>query len=110
MKETRLKLKSPTTLEPAMKNTIPLGPAAVTPGEVLREEFIIPMGLSIRELSRRMGCGPMRLSEIVNGKPAITAETALRLAAALGTSARFRMNLQTSHDLAKAARELKLAA
>lgn len=93
-----------------MKNTIPLGPATVTPGEILREEFLVPMGLSIRELSRRMGCGPMRVSEIVNGKRAVTAETALRLAAALGTSARFWMNLQAGHDLAKAARSLKLAA
>jgi len=93
-----------------MKNTIPLGPAAVTPGEILREEFLVPMELSLRELARRMGCGPMRLSEIVHGKRAITAETALRLSAALGTSAKFWMNLQTNHDMAKAAQNLKLAA
>ena len=93
-----------------MKNTIPLGPAAVTPGEILREEFLVPMELSLRKLARRMGCGPMRLSEIVHDKRAITVETALRLSIALGTSAKFWMNLQTNHDLAKAAQSLKLAA
>jgi antitoxin HigA-1 len=86
-----------------MKEQVALGAAAVTPGEILAEEFLEPLGLSHRELARRMEVNPMRVNEIVRGQRAITADTALRLAEALGTSARFWMNLQTNHDLAIAA-------
>lgn len=81
----------------------PLGPAFVTPGEILDEEFLKPMGLSQSAVANQMGVARMRISEIVRGKRAITAETAILLAETLGTSARFWMNLQTSHDLAVAA-------
>jgi addiction module HigA family antidote len=93
-----------------MNERIALGAAAVTPGEVLAEEFLGPMGLSQRELARRMGVRPMRVNEIVRGKRTITAATALRLAEALGTSARFWMNLQSNHDLALAALAYRKAA
>jgi len=93
-----------------MKHEIPLGAAAVTPGEILAEEFLDPMGLSHRELARRMGVGSMRVNEIIRGKRAITADTALRLGKVLGTSARFWMNLQTNYDLAMAALAQKAAA
>jgi len=93
-----------------MKERIALGAAAVTPGEILAEEFLKPMGLSQRELARRMGVRPMRVNEIVRGKRSITAETALRLGAALGVSARFWMNLQSNHDLAVAALAQRKAA
>jgi addiction module HigA family antidote len=83
--------------------SVPLGPAFVTPGEILDEEFLKPMGLSQSAVANRMGVPRMRISEIVRGKRAITAETAILLAETLGTSARFWMNLQTSHDLAVAA-------
>ena len=86
-----------------MKQQIPLGAAVVKPGEILAEEFLEPLGLTHRELARRMGVSPMRVNEIVRGKRAITAGTALKLAEALGTSARFWMNLQTNYDLATAA-------
>jgi addiction module HigA family antidote len=83
--------------------SIPLGPAFVTPGEILDEEFLKPMGLSQSALANQMGVPRMRVSEIVRGKRAVTAETAILLAETLGTSARFWMNLQTTHDLAVAA-------
>ncbi len=89
---------------------IALGAAKVTPGQILAEEFLEPMGLSHRELARRMGVNPARVNEIVRGKRSITADTALRLAGALGTSARFWMNLQTNHDLARAALACRKAA
>jgi addiction module HigA family antidote len=92
------------------KHPVPLGPAFVSPGEILSEEFLIPLGLTQSELAARMGVGRMRVSELVRGQRAITAETAILLSKVLGTSARFWMNLQTNHDLAKAALKLKSAA
>jgi addiction module HigA family antidote len=83
--------------------SIPRGPTAAKPGEILDEEFLKPMGLSKSALADRMKVPRMRISEIVHGKRAITAETAILLAETLGTSARFWMNLQNSHDLAVAA-------
>lgn len=83
-------------------NRVPIGPALVSPGEILDEEFLKPMGLSQSALAERMGVTRMRISEIIRGKRAITAETAILLSKAFGTSARFWMNLQTSHDLAVA--------
>ena len=91
-------------------NSIPRGPAALSPGEILQEEFLVPLGLSQTDLAEKMGVGRMRVNEIVRGQRAITAETAILLSRALGTSARFWMNLQTSHDLAKAALKLNAAA
>ncbi len=82
---------------------VPLGAAEVSPSDVLREDFMEPMGLSVRELARRMGCVPMRVSDILRGKRGVTAETALMLARALNTSPRFWLNMQATHDLAKAA-------
>ena len=78
--------------------------APVTPGEVLREEFIAPLGLSARQLARDLGVSPDRITEIMRGERAITAETALLLARRFGTSARFWLNLQAAHDLAVAER------
>ena len=92
------------------KHPVPLGPAFVSPGEILSEEFLIPLGLTQSELAARMGVGRMRVSELVRGQRAITAETAILLSKVLGPSARFWMNLQTNHDLAKAALKLKSAA
>ena len=95
-------LKLPTTTKPVMNNAVPLGPAEVSPGEILREEFLVPLGLTIREVSRRMKCGPMRVSEIINGKRQITPSTAIALAKVLGTTPMFWMILQVRHDLANA--------
>jgi antitoxin HigA-1 len=88
---------------PAASPRIPLGPALISPGEILEEEFLKPMGLSQSALAERMGVPRMRISEIVRGNRAISAETAILLGETFGVSARFWMNLQTSHDLAVAA-------
>jgi antitoxin HigA-1 len=78
----------------------------VHPGEVLNEEFLQPMDLSQNALARAIGVPPRRINEIVLGKRSITADTALRLSKAFGTSAEFWMNLQASHDLEEAVREI----
>ena len=69
------------------------------PGEILLEEFLSPMGLSQTALARAIGVPPRRINEIVLGKRAITADTALRLARFFGTSERFWLNLQTNYEL-----------
>ena len=84
------------------------GPALppLTPGEVLLEEFMRPLGLTARALAAEMGVPINRISSIVNGSRRITAETALLLARRFGTSAELWMNLQTAHDLAVARDEI----
>jgi addiction module HigA family antidote len=76
----------------------------IHPGEVLGEEFLKPLGISQNALARAMGVPPRRVNEIVLGKRSITADTALRLAAALGTSERFWLGLQADYDLEEARR------
>jgi len=71
----------------------------VHPGEILLEEFLKPLGLSQYRLAKGLSVPPRRINEIVLGKRAITADTALRLARFFGTSDRFWLNLQTSYDL-----------
>src|SRR3546814_15974099 len=80
--------------------------ANVHPGEVLLEEFLVPLGISQNALARAMGVPPRRLNEIVLGKRGITADTAVRLALALGTSERFWRGLQADYDLEATPREL----
>lgn len=70
----------------------------IHPGEVLREEFLIPLGISQYRLAKAIGVPPMRISEICAGRRSITADTALRLARALGTTPGFWLALQASHD------------
>ncbi len=71
----------------------------ITPGEILREDFMGPLGISINKLSRDLDVPPNRISEIVNGKRAITANTALRLQRYFGVEAQFWLNLQSEYDL-----------
>ena len=71
----------------------------VHPGEVLREDFLEPLGLTQYRLARSLTVPPRRINEIVHGKRAVTADTALRLARFFGTSERFWLNLQTGFDL-----------
>lgn len=73
--------------------------APTTPGEILLEEFLEPLGISQSELARRIGVSFPRVNEIVHGKRQVTTETALRLAKLFGTSATFWLNLQTACDL-----------
>lgn len=74
----------------------------IHPGEVLLAEFLEPMGLSQNALARAAGVPPRRINEIVLGKRGVSADTALRLGAALGTSERFWLNLQAEYDLEEA--------
>lgn len=74
----------------------------IHPGEVLLEEFLIPLGISQNALARAADVPPRRINEIVLGKRSVTADTALRLAAALGTSERFWLGLQADFDLEQA--------
>jgi addiction module HigA family antidote len=75
------------------------GMRPIHPGEVLREEFLIPMELSPTELARALKVPANRVTGIVNEKRAITADTALRLSRYFGTTAEFWMGLQSTFDL-----------
>jgi addiction module HigA family antidote len=69
------------------------------PGEILREEFLDPLGLSQYRLAKETSVPPRRINEIVRGTRAISADTALRLSRFFGTSERFWLNLQSRYDL-----------
>lgn len=71
----------------------------ITPGEILREDFMEPLDISINQLSRDLVVPPNRISEIVNGKRGLTADTALRLERYFGVEAQFWLNLQSEYDL-----------
>jgi addiction module HigA family antidote len=71
----------------------------IHPGEILLEEFLKPLGVTQYRLARDIGVHPRRINEIVHGKRAVTADTALRLSRYFGTSERFWLNLQTHYDL-----------
>jgi len=78
----------------------------VHPGEILLEEFLKPLPLSMNQLALSLRVPVTRIAEIVHGRRAITADTALRLARYFGTSAELWMNLQRDYDLAVAEDEL----
>ena len=81
--------------------------APVTPGEMLKEEFLTEYGLSQSRLAKAIGISPNRIAEIVNNRRRITADTALRLGLYFGNSPEFWMNLQAYYDLKMAQRNLK---
>jgi addiction module HigA family antidote len=83
--------------------------APVTPGEMLKEEFLAEYGLSQNELAKAVGISPNRITDIVNNRRRITADTALRLGLYFGNSPEFWMNLQSHYDLKIARRNLKPA-
>jgi addiction module HigA family antidote len=72
------------------------------PGEVLREEYLVPLGMSARALAKAIGVPANRVSEIMRGTRDVSADTAIRLGRYFGTDPRFWLNLQTAHDLSKA--------
>jgi addiction module HigA family antidote len=74
----------------------------IHPGEILLEEFLEPLKVSQNALARAVGVPPRRINEIVLGKRAVTADTAVRLARAFGTSEQFWMGLQADYDLEEA--------
>lgn len=82
--------------------------APVTPGEMLKEEFLAKYGQSQNQLAKAIGVSPNRIAEIVNNRRRITADTAVRLALYLGTSPEFWMNLQTRYDLKTALKNLSI--
>jgi antitoxin HigA-1 len=80
--------------------------APITPGEILKEEFLAGYELSQGRLARAVGISPNRIAEIVNNRRRISADTAVRLALYFGNSAEFWMNLQAHYDLKMASRNL----
>ena len=69
------------------------------PGEILAEEFLKPLGISQNRLGKDLGVSPRRINEIIHGKRAVTADTALRLSRYFGNSASFWLGLQMDFDL-----------
>ena len=80
------------------------------PGEILREEFLLPMGISQVELARRMKVPIQRINTLINGKRDMTAETAILLSRELKTTSEFWMNLQVAVDLFRASTRIEHAA
>ena len=80
----------------------------IHPGEILLEDFIKPLEISINKLARDIDVPPGRISNIVNGKRSITADTALRLGTYFGVSPELWLNLQTDYDLRIARRNTEL--
>lgn len=78
----------------------------VTPGELLRHEFLVPMQLSQYRLAKEIGVPAQRIADIVNGRRAITADTDLRLCRFFGLSNGFWLRAQAAHDTEVAARTL----
>ena len=79
----------------------------IHPGEVLREEFLIPMGISVYRLSKETGLSQTRLSQIIKGERSITAETAVKLGKFFGVAPEFWMNLQSLYDIEEAQKQYK---
>ena len=79
------------------------------PGEILLEEFLVPAGITQSAFAEKIGWTRARLNELIKGKRGITAEAALDLAEALGTSAKLWMNLQATYDLDKASKKRRVA-
>ena len=90
-----LKLSTTTNRRGCMPKRI----APVHPGDVLREDFLKPLGMSVNKLALSLGVPATRMGEIVNGRRSITSDTALRLARFFGTTPEFWMNMQTGYEL-----------
>lgn len=82
---------------------------SIHPGEILKSEFMDPLGLSSYRLARNLQISAPRINDIVRGKRAITADTAMRLSAYFGNSPQFWLHLQIDHDLWLAAKDKSLA-
>ena len=75
------------------------GMRPIHPGEILREDYMVPLGLSATALAHALGVTPARINDIVRERRGVTADTALRLARYFGTDAQTWINLQTAYDL-----------
>ena len=78
----------------------------IHPGEILLEEFLLPMGISQNKLARDIDVPPRRINEIIHGKRAITADTDLRFSRAFGTSEGFWLGLQADYELEKKRKDI----
>jgi len=76
----------------------------IHPGEVLQEEFLLPMGISVYRIAKETGLSPTRLGQIIKGNRGITAETAIKIGLFLNTGPEFWMNLQSLYDIEEAER------
>jgi addiction module HigA family antidote len=72
------------------------------PGEILREEYLLPLGMSARALAKALGVPANRVTELMRAERDVSADTAIRLGRYLGTDPRFWLNLQAAHDISKA--------
>ena len=79
------------------------------PGEILKYEFLKPLGISAIGLARTIGVPRTRIERLVREQTGVTPDTALRLSKALGTSAEFWMNMQTNYDMAVAEKQVDLS-
>ncbi|MGE5615536.1 MAG: HigA family addiction module antitoxin [Bacillota bacterium] len=84
-----------------------IGNQVVHPGRILFDQFMQPFGIGQNALARRLGVSPRRINEIVLGRRAITADTAIRLAAAMGTTEHFWLQLQIDYELERAHERLR---
>ena len=75
------------------------------PGEILSEEFLVPLGLSARQVAEAIGVPPNRISDMVRQRRGVTADTAIRLGRYFGTDPRFWLNMQQGYELSKAQAE-----
>jgi addiction module HigA family antidote len=78
-----------------------------TPGEILQEEFLSPLGISQRQLADHLGCDVKVINRIVNNKSAITAEMALKLSSTFNTTPQFWLNAQQAVDIYRVRKEMK---
>lgn len=81
---------------------------AIHPGEIIREEYLEPLGMSANALATALRVSAPRINDVVREKRGISVDTALRLAMYFGTTAQFWMNLQTSYDLKVAQKNIKI--
>jgi addiction module HigA family antidote len=90
-----------------MENLMTVRIPPIHPGEILREEYLAPLGMSAGALARRLRVPRTRIERLASEQTAVTPDTALRLAKAFGTTPEFWLNLQASHDLKTEAERLK---
>ena len=78
-----------------------------TPGEILREEYLVPLEITQKELADHLGCDVKVINRLVNGRTPLTASMALKLAAVFNTTAEFWLNAQKAVDIYRASQELR---
>ena len=93
----------------AQEMRLPKSRRPTSPGKILAEEFIEPLGMTVTAFAKHIGVGRDRLSEVIHGRRRVTPDTAMRLSLALGTSVQFWLNAQMATDLYEAQRSAKRA-